>query len=643
MQAGACTGRGWLIPDAVLHRYTELLAQHPVSIVDLTAVISLDAELLARWCRLLDCGPDVAAIVAAIERLDSTTLTNLGLAIGIALVAPGADLDRSGVADEPQRFSLDEWGGRLANAVLAEVLAARSTALDPPTARLQSLLGLAQLRIPADGLMAEMYEFRAATAVQLQDAHPLLRVFSIVESYHSGDESAAVESAQVLLGLSPDAFSESLQCAAQRTDALMTEAGLAQERYGDWLASMWSQLQVVAFSSVLSRAQNMDELMSAHQLVSRSLFGFEPLVLAAQPGSGALILCNQAELSLLTIDLDSETSTIAASARDLVEAEISDRTGAPIAERQLLRRLGVHSAMVEPLVRAGVLHGVCVFALGDEPGPGGPLKRRAYARVLGEAMSQHADATTADVDLVDVAERRLNDYSAVLEQRMREIVHEANNPLSIVRNYLHILELRLQDNPSALAQLDLISKEVQRAADVIRQVVDVPADTELRAPIDAREFDLNVIVQGVCELASGTAHQYGVVIGQRLHNEPLVVHSDRDRLTQVLTNLIKNAIEALGEHEGVDGRVEVVTATGIYRAGREGVEVRVQDNGRGLPSEVLGKLFEPKLSNKGGAHEGLGLHIVKRLVDDMLGEIDVRTSPDSGTEFALFLPLNQPP
>jgi len=615
-----------VIPDAVLHKYTELLAQQPLNPTELALLVSLDAQLLSRWCRLLNCKTSPAALLEAITDLDPSVVPSLGLAIAIAVMPQG----------EAPRMSLDDWGGRLANSVLGELLAAPQQGLDAGSVRLQCLLGLAEIPAVDDPLAAEMFEFRGEAAEYLVDAHPLVQIFSIVESYHAGDDTAAFDAAQALLGVSRTEFGETLAAAAKRTDALMGQINLLDEQYGDWLATMWHQLQIATFSSVLARADNTAELIDAHRLATRTLFGREPLVLALLSGA------TDTEQQLQVINKPSQTSRIAACVKNCEVLEINDRASTVVIERQLLRRLGVKSAMVYPLESQGQVVGACLFPLmagmNSSASAGGlteddqeqELPRKAYAQALGDWVARRAPETA-----VDSADQELSDYSARVERRMREIVHEANNPLAVVRNYLHILDMKLEDNAEAKEQIELISEEVRRASDVIRQAIDVPRDINAAPAVDTLEFDLNELVRGICELQGQSARVAGIDVVPDVEPGPVRVHSDRDRVTQVLVNLVKNAVEALASGD----QITVSTATGLYRAGREGVEIKVRDNGPGLPAEVLRVLYEPKTTAKSGRHEGLGLHLVKRLVDELLGEIDVRNSPGEGTEFAVFLPL----
>ena len=102
----------------------------------------------------------------------------------------------------------------------------------------------------------------------------------------------------------------------------------------------------------------------------------------------------------------------------------------------------------------------------------------------------------------------------------------------------------------------------------------------------------------------------------------------------MLTNLVKNAAEAVTEV----GRIEVATRGLVNFNGKNFVEIVVRDNGPGIPDDVQAKLFTPVESTKGGSHAGLGLTIVKNLVDGMGGYISCRSSATDGTRFEILIP-----
>jgi signal transduction histidine kinase len=256
-----------------------------------------------------------------------------------------------------------------------------------------------------------------------------------------------------------------------------------------------------------------------------------------------------------------------------------------------------------------------------------------YADELARRLSGRARAAAPDVEV-------LTRFRQHEERRLSELVHEANNPLSVVNNYLHILEAKLAHEPEAVAQLKLIGAELRRAGDIFAQVREVP-QTEAGRPEPRVEFtnvDLNALARRVVELHLGYAQEYQVNLTEQLVPGALLVGSDVHRLAQILNNLMRNAIEAAH-----GASVNVRTASGVYREGKAGALIDVSDTGPGLTRGVLERLAEPKQTTKGADHSGLGLHIVHRLVGELGGSIDVRTSPGQGTTFSIFLPITPTP
>jgi signal transduction histidine kinase len=99
-------------------------------------------------------------------------------------------------------------------------------------------------------------------------------------------------------------------------------------------------------------------------------------------------------------------------------------------------------------------------------------------------------------------------------------------------------------------------------------------------------------------------------------------------------NLIKNAVEAM---EG-RGSIAISSCDQVNMDGRPFVEIKVSDSGPGIPEAVMRELFRPVTSAKGRGHAGLGLTIVKRLMDELGGSIACRSAPGGGTRFQLLLP-----
>lgn len=112
------------------------------------------------------------------------------------------------------------------------------------------------------------------------------------------------------------------------------------------------------------------------------------------------------------------------------------------------------------------------------------------------------------------------------------------------------------------------------------------------------------------------------------------VVSRRNTLKQILINLMKNAIEAMG----AAGELRLRTQDYVYFDDRAFIEIVVSDNGPGIAPHILAQLFQPVQSTKGGEHSGLGLSIVNSLVKQLDGRISCRSNETHGTRFQLLLP-----
>ena len=320
-------------------------------------------------------------------------------------------------------------------------------------------------------------------------------------------------------------------------------------------------------------------------------------------------------------------SEIAATIRDGGGRAIAEHGGLSVGDRQLLRRMKTTEAACIPVRMNGHVSAILLMNMDEDVDDDFALS--LYVVALGQRL---ANPGAAGEDALELVRR----YRQREERRMRELVHEANNPLSVVQNYLHILQMRLQHEDTAAEQLSMIGTELHRVTEIIQRARELPPISELDrdAEVVSAEFDVNDLVRRVHELHLGYAADHNVTLSTQIQPGAVMVQTDGQRLAQVLNNLVRNGIEAAAGE-----RVTIGLDTGVFREGREGIEVYVTDSGPGLPRSVLERLAEPKETTKGGEHAGLGLHIVYRLIAELGGNIDVRTAVSKGTSFSLFLPL----
>ena len=210
------------------------------------------------------------------------------------------------------------------------------------------------------------------------------------------------------------------------------------------------------------------------------------------------------------------------------------------------------------------------------------------------------------------------------------------------KNALNIdLAIRTESWDSIEPTLKLINSELARAGDIfsrarlVSEIEPEPIDTEHTSEVV--DLDINGWATDLLELHQGLARQGQVSLVGPLFESSSFVRTQPGKLTQVATNLLKNALEATPQ----GGQVSLMCQTRAYREGRAGVMLAISDTGPGLSESVMATLQAPKQSTKGGDHQGIGLSVAYRLCAEIGVALDVVTStepPQQGTTFTLFIP-----
>jgi|WetSurMetagenome_2_1015567.scaffolds.fasta_scaffold48036_1 putative nucleotidyltransferase with HDIG domain len=320
--------------------------------------------------------------------------------------------------------------------------------------------------------------------------------------------------------------------------------------------------------------------------------------------------------------------------------ESDNRGGLTIMDEKLVHLLASQEILCLPL--AIWKEAVGVFVIGTDRASAPSLV--AQSRLL----SLYADqvATTIRLDQMRKAQTRLYQAGrlAASAALARKVAHEVNNPLSIIKNYLKILGMKLGSDNLAQDELRIVNEEIDRVALIIRQLTDLTSEKDrLQQTVDINSLlrDLAKII----EKSSSTGNR----ILFHLDLDPSLpgIVTDRNGLKQVLINLLKNAIEAMKLGGNLYVRTRHIVSKDLAEpAGKqEGraeqcIEISVRDDGPGIAEAVKQRLFEPYVTTKGEGHSGLGLSVIYSIVNDLGGTIQCESAEGKGTTFVIRFPLN---
>ena len=209
------------------------------------------------------------------------------------------------------------------------------------------------------------------------------------------------------------------------------------------------------------------------------------------------------------------------------------------------------------------------------------------------------------------------------------IAHEINNPMEAIKNAIYLLKTRLDTESQPI--YEALKSETERVTRIVRQMLGL-----YRNAGQLGSFDLNGIVEDTLTLFSRPLAKSGIEVQKRLNEIPPMKGS-ADQFRQLLSNLVVNGQDAMA----AGGRMTIKTR--YNKSGRSGyghISILVADTGTGIPPEIRNTMFDPFVSTKGEKGTGLGLWIVKGIVEGHSGRIQVRSSVGKGTIFKLIFPLS---
>ncbi|HMG23908.1 MAG TPA: HAMP domain-containing sensor histidine kinase, partial [Kofleriaceae bacterium] len=222
------------------------------------------------------------------------------------------------------------------------------------------------------------------------------------------------------------------------------------------------------------------------------------------------------------------------------------------------------------------------------------------------------------------------------------LAHELGTPLNVVSGRARLIADGEVDGGDVVDSARIVAEQADRMTALIRQLLDFARP---RAPRPA-PLNITTLATRVCQLVATIARKANVVLVPPAPDDTLRLEADDGQLTQVLTNLVVNAIQAIGDR----GTVEIATRTVeqtpppyVGGSAQTWMAIAVRDTGPGMDDATRERIFEPFYTTKQvGEGTGLGLSVSWGIVREHGGWIDVASELNNGSTFTVYLPMTRP-
>lgn len=499
--------------------------------------------------------------------------------------------------------------------------------------------------------IADAVLFQYQAIENILDSARIVKILNIASKLCCVDESSKYYifgQANQLFGLNQSLVSTMLEEVNHSVTESAESLGLRITRSGNSLVNSTSperrketdaligeHIKNIAFSAAIQDTGNavveLNKLATTLQRDMSVLFGFPCVALfiyQSETHELTHIKEIQPTLKPLSISLSNQQSLLSKawhSKRVLHSFNLDKDEAETQINRPIFQLLNSEDMIAFPLIQNQEVLGVIAAGLKRTDVKRIKLNLSFINLFIGEAakiiQTLKTSTTTAPESLID-----LHSNYAIYA---RKLGHEINNPLSIINNYLYLLSLKLGSEHSD--QIRIIQEEIERVSNITLSLSDFSL-----APTDTyTAVDLKILIHDLIKLfESGIFNTPVITTKLNLDDALIKVSTNKDKLKQVLTNLIKNAVEAMPD----GGEIIISTKAVKTPNGKPAFEIKIQDDGPGIPAEILRHIFIPTDEPKSKYKSGLGLTICKSLVEELKGTIRCESSPDQGTTFYITLP-----
>lgn len=349
--------------------------------------------------------------------------------------------------------------------------------------------------------------------------------------------------------------------------------------------------------------------------------------------SFATDLMRSMRCGLMTVDAQGRVGYCNEMAASILELEDEEMAGKPIravvsAHAHLAELLATSATLATPPDRAEMeirLRGGRMRTIGF-----------SLSQVCGEDGSVRGAAFFfKDLTPIEHKEQqeRLQERLAALGTMAASLAHEIRNPLAALEVTTTLLRRRMERAGQPMELLETLQEQVRRLSGTVTTSLEYVRPLALNpAP-----FDLARLLDEAVESAAPVADDARIRVVRHYAALRPTMNVDGPRLREALTNLVRNAMEAMADNGGVL-KLEISTPDAAAGLTGANVVIRVTDTGGGISAEIRSKIFNPFFSTKPQG-SGLGLAWSRKVVDAHGGVLDVNSQEGEGTSFTLRLPL----
>ena len=221
---------------------------------------------------------------------------------------------------------------------------------------------------------------------------------------------------------------------------------------------------------------------------------------------------------------------------------------------------------------------------------------------------------------------------ASLGQLAAGVAHEINNPLTGILLYANLALERLDKADPLRKYLETVLDDAERCKDIVKHLL---AYSRQQSPVK-EIFQVNSLIEESLSLIRDQKRFLNIKLVREMSNDMLLIRADKNQLSQVIINLVMNAVDAM-ERKGT------LAFRTFFSKPNDKVCIEISDTGCGIPEEDLSKVFDPFFTTKGlEKGTGLGLSTSYGIVEENGGRISIKETGPMGTTFLIELPLYQP-